>query len=105
MHPDMRPRFDVVVLGGGPAGTAAAMRLARAGAKTLLAHRPPRRPARHAETVILAGAALAGLPALPSYGVQSSWGGPALLDHDFITTIPGTTIPSAAMAGLRWHVD
>lgn len=93
--PDEPRAYDVAVIGGGPAGTAAALTLARAGRRALLVDATP---AGHG---FAAGEGLppAAVPLLhdlgvleafladehlPSYGNESVWGGPSPVIHDFI---------------------
>jgi len=98
-------RYDAAVLGGGPAGAAAAIALARAGVRTALVHRrdrggfpvgeglpPTARPLLRELGV--AGRFDAG-GHLPSYGNRSAWGTPALMTTDFIRH----------RHGLGWHLD
>ena len=101
----MSTGVDAVVAGGGPAGAVAALTLARAGRRVLLAER------RSAERFKI-GEALPGAARpllrdlglwdqfvadghLPSYGVSAAWGTSAPLDTDFIHD------PN----GHGWHVD
>lgn len=98
-------RYDAAVLGGGPAGAAAAIALARAGVRTVVVHRDEGEGFRVGE----------GLPPtarpllrdlgvidrfdagghLPSYGNESAWGSPALMSTDFIRH----------RHGYGWHLD
>ncbi|MGW5719908.1 NAD(P)/FAD-dependent oxidoreductase [Amycolatopsis sp. NPDC003865] len=98
-------RFDVVVLGGGPAGTATALRLARGGAKVAL-YEPSRYVRmRLGETLASSVApllrelgawdAFVALGSLPSFRTSSAWGSGAVAVR-----------PSLLDAyGHGWHVD
>jgi flavin-dependent dehydrogenase len=99
-------RFDVAVIGCGPAGSAAALALARAGVRTALIGHPPTGDdaigeslAPSATTLLkrlgLFTAFLTTNP-LPCYANRSSWGGRGVLtEHDFIRDRDGN----------GWHVD
>lgn len=84
---------DAVVVGGGPAGCAAAITLVRAGWSVLLIDRQQRPSLRVGESLppavkpLLHDLGLSAVLAdghLPSYGNQSAWGSAALQDTDFI---------------------
>lgn len=97
-------RADVAIVGGGAAGTAAALLLARLGASVVIVDRgtarvtlgeslpPAARPVL--EHLCLWESFLAG-GHLPTYGNRSCWGSPTPLDSDFIR--------SAYEHG--WHLD
>ena len=98
-------RFDVAVIGGGPAGAATALRLARAGAGVAL-YEPSRYPRmRLGETLAPAVApmlrelgvwdAFRALGSLPSYETASAWG------TGTVTVRPSLLDPH----GHGWHVD
>jgi flavin-dependent dehydrogenase len=96
---------DVAVLGGGPAGAAAAIALARAGRSVAILERSRYEAPRIGETLapsarpLLAdlGAWEAFLAAghLPAPGVASAWGGEALFETHFIFNAYGR----------GWHLD
>lgn len=93
------PHYDFAIAGGGPAGAAAALELARAGCSVLLVHVPPRQGSAPGESLppnarpLLA--TLGVLPRVladghrPSYGNRSAWGNASLVDHDFIRQLHG----------------
>lgn len=98
-------RVDIVVIGGGPAGSAAAIALSRAGRSCALLERSHYERIRVGE--ILPPAAKRPLRALgvwdrfrgngfvPSPGIVSAWGGPELYANDFVVNPHGS----------GWHVD
>ncbi|MFT3853116.1 MAG: tryptophan 7-halogenase [Ilumatobacteraceae bacterium] len=98
-------RFDVVVAGGGPAGSATAIHLARGGCRVLLVERDDFTRMRMGETLppavnpLLAElGVLDDLPALghvPSYETASAWGGEEVADRSFVFS----------PYGHGWHVD
>jgi len=97
--------FDVLVIGGGPAGSAAAIRAAQFGHSVCLVDRARPDEFKIGESLPPAATRLLkdlrALPAcgpglaVPSFGNQSAWGGAALLGTDFIRD----------PAGHGWHVD
>lgn len=98
-------RWEAVVAGGGPAGSAAALALARGGRRVLLLDAARPAEFRIGEGLPPAGRALLrdlgvldGFLAdghLPSHGNLSAWGSPALHATDFIFD----------PAGHGWHLD
>ncbi|MFD8480360.1 FAD-dependent monooxygenase [Kitasatospora sp. NPDC059673] len=95
--------YDVLVAGGGPAGAAAALTLARAGRSVLLAH-SGRGPAPVGEALPAAARVLLGdLGAddaltdghLPCLANRSAWGGPRLASTDSVFDPHGH----------GWHLD
>lgn len=97
-------RYDVVVAGGGPAGSTTAFALARSGHRVLLADAGTG-PAKVGECLVSVAALLLedlgihdkilGSGHLPSYGTLSSWGGPDL------RTVDSLRDPY----GHGWHLD
>lgn len=100
-----RDSYDVLVAGGGPAGSAAALTLARAGRSVLLVETADAAAFKIGETLPPAARPLLedlglwdGFAAdghLPCYGNQSAWGRPELQDTSFIYD------PN----GHGWHLD
>lgn len=98
-------RHDCVVLGGGPAGTAAALVLAKAGARVLLVEGSRYAGERIGETFPpeIAGPLIRlnlwdefqAAGHLPSFGVRSLWGSPDPVERSFIFS----------PYGHGWHVD
>ncbi|HKD04652.1 MAG TPA: FAD-dependent monooxygenase [Bryobacteraceae bacterium] len=97
--------FDVVVLGGGPAGCVTAMLLARQGIWVAILDRPPRRPFSIGETLppqatrLLAELDLTDrfrrIDPLPSSGIISIWGSETPQVNDFIFSVHGN----------GWHIE
>ncbi len=98
-------RFDVVVLGGGPAGSAAALTLARLGRSVVIVEQSAYSHPRIGETLPpVVRRTLTSLGVweqfvrddhAPSFGIRSAWGQAALYENDFITN----------PYGAGWHVD
>ena len=102
----VRPLADVAVVGAGPAGSVAALSLARAGHRVLLLGVPPVANARRFGESLIGGARplLRDLellsvveqgPHLPCYGNASAWGDGTLVTTDFIRDPNGP----------GWHLD
>jgi flavin-dependent dehydrogenase len=96
--------FDVAIIGGGPAGSAAAIRLARAGSSVILIEKESRREFKAGETLppeakpLLSdlGVGVAELnEQLASYGNESAWGSDRLVSNPFIKS----------PYGKGWHLD
>jgi len=102
---DLPGRVDVAVIGGGPAGSAAAVALARAGVSVLLVDRgdagahtigeslPPEATPLLRELGVWERFLADGH--LPSHGNRSVWGGPEPDDRDFLSH----------PEGVGWHLD
>lgn len=103
----MTPRYDVAVLGGGPAGAAAALSLRqlRPALRVALVE-PSRYDAWRVGETLSPGCRelLAGLGCwerfrseqfLESFGTRAAWGGDELYDHEFLFSARGN----------GWHVD
>ena len=97
--------FDVAILGGGPAGTASAIKLSRLGRKVIVIEQSKYDSPRVGETLpphikpILYELGvwrpfLATNP-IPSFGIKSSWGGHDLSESSFIFSPYGS----------GWHID
>jgi flavin-dependent dehydrogenase len=119
--------FDVIIAGAGPAGSAAALMLARSGRTVLLANARSRRQVRVGESfAACATPLLASLgvleqfnraPHMKSYCNISVWGGPVAQLRDSIHDLNGcgyqldrdafdTMLTTAASdAGASWHDD
>lgn len=97
--------LDVVVIGGGPAGTATALRLARHGAETALYESSSYDRMRLGETLppqinpllrrLGVWDAFAELGSLPSHGISSVWGADEPAERSFLFDPHGN----------GWHVD
>lgn len=96
---------DVAVIGGGPAGAAIALELAKSGYSTIVIERSDYRGVRIGETLppavqpILASLGIwdrfLAQKHSPSFGIRSAWGQDELYDNDFIFN----------PYGAGWHVD
>jgi len=111
MSPPRVPRYDAVVIGGGPAGAATALEIARRGARVALVERTRYAAARVGETFApaiqvalarlgvwesFAGASPAAADLrLASHGVRSAWGGAEPAGRSFLFD----------PYGCGWHVD
>src|SRR3954452_12046394 len=101
----MADEFDVAVVGGGPAGSAAAGRLARSGCRVVLLERSRFDAPRVGEslapstnpllTELGVWSRFAGLRPLPSFGTRSVWGGAEPQSHSHLVS----------RHGCGWHVD
>ncbi|MBV8234964.1 MAG: tryptophan 7-halogenase, partial [Acidimicrobiia bacterium] len=101
----MRRDFDAAVAGGGPAGAAAALALARAGRRVLLIEKSPEGPPRAGEALPPAARPLlrdlglldrlAAEGHLPCYGNLSVWGSDEPHTADFLFN----------PYGHGWHLD
>lgn len=100
-------RVDVAIIGGGPAGSSLAIRLARAGASALVLERDGAAASHQARGEMLSPSAVPLLAALglhdrwgaarhlPCFGIRSAWGGDDLVDRPFVFGVHGC----------GWHLD
>jgi flavin-dependent dehydrogenase len=101
----MSPEFDVAIVGAGPAGAAAARRLAQRGCRVVLLERTHFDLPRVGESLAPAIQPLLmdlgiwsefmALSPLPSYGTRSAWGGADTQDYSHLMS----------PYGCGWHVD
>lgn len=98
-------RVDVIIVGGGPAGTSCAISLAKAGRKVIVMERSGYEAMRVGETLPPAVRLLLGELGVwerfmrdghaPSPGIISVWGSSEIYEHDFILN----------PYGAGWHID
>src|SRR5215471_2814508 len=105
MMPELREKFDVAIIGGGPAGSAAAIILSRAGRRVLMIEKDDKQSFKVGES--LPPGALPLLTELGvqerfdadnhlvSHGNQSAWGNDRLHSTDFIRDPNGS----------GWHLN
>jgi flavin-dependent dehydrogenase len=103
--PGRDARYDVAVVGAGPAGSATARRLARLGCRVVLLERTRFETLRVGESLAPASQALLielgvwsqfmAISPLASFGTRSLWGSAEALDHSHLMT----------PYGCGWHVD
>ena len=101
----IRAEWDIAVVGAGPAGAAAARRLAQAGCRVVLVERSDFAGPRVGESFapgvqpllreLGVWAQFLALQPLPSHGTRSLWGGPEIQEHSHLIT----------PWGCGWHVD
>lgn len=101
----MRHHFEVVVIGGGPAGATAGLALARAGRRVLIVESNGQEAFKIGESVppvvsrllgdLGLGAPFAADGHIPCWGNRSVWGSSAVASTDFI----------ADANGCGWHLD
>ena len=101
----MGDRYDVAIIGAGPAGAALAYRLAREGIKVLLLEHSTFETPRAGESLspavrpelesLSAWSAFLALNPLQSYGTRSVWGSELPRDHSHLVS------PYAQ----GWHID
>ena len=97
--------FDVAVLGGGPAGTASAIKLARLGREVIVIEQSKYDSPRAGETLpphikpilneLGVWHSFFATNPIPSFGIKSSWGGYDLSASSFIFSPYGS----------GWHID
>lgn len=105
MKPEPENNFDVAIIGGGPAGSAAAITLARAGRRVLMIENDSRPPFKVGESLPPGSLPLLNKlqvwerfvsdEHLACYGNQSAWGSNRLHSTDFIRD------PN----GVGWHLN
>jgi flavin-dependent dehydrogenase len=98
-------KFDVVIIGGGPAGISAGISLARNGLKVAILEKTNYEQIRIGETLhpsirpLLTELGIWSdfqfVPSIISHGIKSSWGGNNLTTHSFLVN----------PYGVGWHID
>lgn len=101
----MDPQFPITIVGGGPAGAAAAIALARMGLPCRVLEAEPAEKLKAGETLpasVRPILAQLGMPDLleagghlPCYGNVAFWGGPEPATHEFLADVHGH----------GWHLD
>jgi flavin-dependent dehydrogenase len=100
-----RKKFDVIIIGGGPAGISAAISLVRNGLNVAILEKTRYEQIRIGETLhpsirpLLTELGVWSdyqfVPSIESHGIKSSWGGTDLMTHSFLVN----------PYGIGWHID